>query len=62
MILQPARLRALTGLCALKAGDRKPAVELSELARRAFDEHTGSPYFKAPLVKLEQSLRGHATS
>ncbi|HWK82990.1 MAG TPA: tetratricopeptide repeat protein, partial [Caldimonas sp.] len=57
-----ARLRALAGLCALKTGDRKRAVELSELARQAFNAQPGvSPYFKAPLVKLEQSLRGHAT-
>lgn len=60
--LSTARLRALTSLCALKTGDRKRAVDLSELARRAFTEQPGvSPYYKAPLVKLEQSLRSHAT-
>ena len=38
------------------------APQLGELARRAFAAQPGvSPYFKAPLVKLEQSLRGHAT-
>lgn len=52
-----AHWRATTGLCALDAGDRPRAMALAEAARQAFAQQTGvSPYYKAPLRKLEQRL------
>ncbi len=52
-----ARLRSVTGLCALQAGDRPQAEELARQARTAF---TAQPevaaYFKAPLVRREMKL------
>ncbi|MBL0148563.1 MAG: serine/threonine protein kinase [Ideonella sp.] len=52
-----ARLRALTGSCALDAGDRAAAKRYAADARAAFTAQPGvSPYFKAPLVKLERAL------
>ncbi len=53
-----ARLRAVTGACALQTGDRSLAQHLGALARKTFDAQPGvSEYYKAPLVKLEYDLR-----
>jgi hypothetical protein len=50
---QLARWRAIAGSCALRAGDRRRAVELFRLSREAFLEQPGvSPYFLAPQVQL----------
>jgi tetratricopeptide (TPR) repeat protein len=52
-----AHWRAVTGLCALDAGNERRATELAELARRAFTQQPGvSPYYKAPLLTLEKRL------
>jgi hypothetical protein len=54
-----ARLRAMTGLCALSLGHRREAEMLSEQARHAFDAQPRvSPYFKEPLRRLQQQLGG----
>jgi tetratricopeptide (TPR) repeat protein len=53
-----AHWRAVTGLCALDAGNRQRAMELAGLARQAFTQQPGvSPYYKAPLARLDQKLR-----
>jgi serine/threonine protein kinase len=52
-----ARLRAVTGHCAFADGDRRTAIRESRLARAAFTAQPGvSPYYKAPLLKLERAL------
>ncbi len=52
-----ARVRAVTGLCALSLGNRKQAEELASQARRAFiAQPRVSPYFKEPLGRLERQL------
>jgi tetratricopeptide (TPR) repeat protein len=52
-----ARVRAVTGLCALSLGDRKRAEELASQARRAFvAQPRVGPYFKEPLGRLERQL------
>ena len=52
-----AHWRAVTGSCALDAGNRPRAMELAELARQAFTRQPGvSPYYKAPLLTLEKRL------
>jgi len=52
-----AQLRAWTGLCALKAGNRRRAAELAAQAKTAFVEQPEvSPYYKVPLLKLERAL------
>jgi hypothetical protein len=52
-----AHWRATTGLCALDAGNRPRAMELAESARQAFTRQPGvSPYYKAPLLTLEERL------
>lgn len=52
-----ARLRAVTGLCALRAGDRSTAMTYAAQARAAFTAQPGvSPFYKAPLFKLERAL------
>jgi hypothetical protein len=52
-----ARLRAEAGRCALASGDRATAVRHATLARAAFTEQPAvSPYFKAPLIRLEEAL------
>jgi hypothetical protein len=52
-----ARLRAQAGRCALASGDRATAVRHATLARAAFTEQPAvSPYFKAPLIRLEEAL------
>ena len=56
-----ARVRAVTGLCALSLGNRKQAEELASQARRAFiAQPRVSPYFKEPLRRLEQRLSSKA--
>ncbi len=53
-----ARIRAVTGLCALAAGQHKRAADLAALAGRAFAAQPDvSPYFKAPLERLNVRLR-----
>ena len=53
-----ARDRAVAGLCALAVGQPALAKALAKLARDAFKSQPGvSPYFKAPLLRLEQGLR-----
>ena len=53
-----AHMRSLTGVCALKAGNRGRAKELARLARRAFTEQPGvAEFFKTPLRQLEAKLR-----
>jgi tetratricopeptide (TPR) repeat protein len=52
-----ARARAVTGLCALSAGDRTRARELARQAHHAFLlQPAVSNYFKAPLGQLERTL------
>ena len=52
-----AHWRAVTGLCALDAGNRPRAHALAELARHAFTQQPHvSPYYKAPLRTLERRL------
>ena len=54
---QIARARAVAGHCALMAGQRPLAQRLAAQSRAAFTAQPGvSPYFKAPLVKLERAL------
>jgi hypothetical protein len=54
---QRAYLRARAGLCAIAAGDRAAARSLAAQARAAFTAQPGvSPYYKAPLIKLERAL------
>jgi hypothetical protein len=54
-----AHWRAVTGSCALDAGNRRRAMELADLARQAFTRQPGvSPYFKASLLTLEKRLAG----
>ena len=49
--------RAVTGSCALDAGNQRRATELAELARHAFTQQPGvSRYYKAPLLTLEKRL------
>jgi len=58
-----ARARAVTGQCALLAGQRSRAQTLATQAREAFIAQPNvSPYFKAPLQELEQRLRPAGTS
>jgi eukaryotic-like serine/threonine-protein kinase len=53
-----ARIRAAAGLCALALGDAAQAKKLAEQARQAFiAQPEVSPYFKAPLAKLERALQ-----
>jgi hypothetical protein len=50
-------MRSIEGLCAAKIGLMKKAAELAALSRVAFERQPGvSPYFKAPLQKLERVL------
>jgi len=50
--------RAVTGACALAAGDRPRAKQLAEQARQAFTRQPGvSPYYKAALLTLEERLK-----
>jgi tetratricopeptide (TPR) repeat protein len=52
-----ARLRAVTGLCALRMGDRKSAVTQAGLARAAFSAQPEvADFYKAPLLRLERAL------
>jgi serine/threonine-protein kinase len=52
-----ARLRAVVGLCAWRRGDRALAQGLAAQARAAFTAQPEvSPYYKAPLVRLERAL------
>jgi hypothetical protein len=49
--------RSRAGLCALAAGQRDRAKQLAAGARAAFTAQPGvSPYYKAPLFKLERTL------
>lgn len=51
------RASAVTGWCALHAGDRTAAQRHAAQARATFTAQPGvSPYDKAPLVKLERAL------
>lgn len=53
-----ARMRAVAGLCALDTQDRAAAVSFATQARTAFTAQPGvSPFYKAPLLTLEQRLR-----
>ena len=53
-----AWLRSLSGLCALSLGDVATATRRAAEARAAFGAQPGvSPFYKAPLARLEQSLR-----
>lgn len=52
-----ARRRAVAGLCAFVARDRSAALRYAADARAAFTAQPGvSPYYKAPLFKLERAL------
>ena len=54
---QLARLRAVTGWCALKNNKPRIARDLAAKSRAAFTTQPGvSPYYKAPLFKLEIAL------
>ena len=49
--------RAVAGLCAFADGNRGPAQAYATQARAAFTAQPGvSPYYKAPLMKLERAL------
>jgi tetratricopeptide (TPR) repeat protein len=51
------RRRALIGLCAAGMGDRRMALRYAAQAREDFVAQSDvSPYFKAPLFKLERAL------
>ena len=55
-----AWLRSQSGLCALSVGDGAAARRRAAEARAAFVAQPGvSPFYKAPLVRLEHALRGH---
>jgi len=55
-----AYVRSQAGLCALKSGDKRLATSLARKARDAFVAQAGvSPYYKAPLKRLEQLLGLH---
>ncbi len=55
-----ARLRAVTGACALASGDVATARQQAMLARRAFEAlPTASNYRQAPWHRLEAALDGH---
>ncbi len=50
--------RAMLGQCALRAGDRRRAEELANLARETFQKHPGvAAYFKKPSRELDRQLR-----
>ena len=52
-----AWMRAHAGLCVLRSGNYGSATRLAMLAREAFVRQPGvSPYYKAPLFKLERAL------
>jgi tetratricopeptide (TPR) repeat protein len=52
-----ARRRALIGLCAAGMGDRRTAMRYATQAREDFVAQSEvSPYYKAPLIKLERAL------
>ncbi len=52
-----ARARAVAGLCSQAAGNLPEARLFASQARAAFTAQPGvSPYYKAPLVKLERAL------
>jgi tetratricopeptide (TPR) repeat protein len=52
-----ARRRALIGLCAAGMGDRRQALRHAMQAREDFlAQSEVSPYYKAPLIKLERAL------
>jgi hypothetical protein len=52
-----ARLRAVAGLCAARAGNPAGALAFAKQARSAFVAQPGvSPYFKLPLTQLEGAL------
>lgn len=56
-----ARLRGLAGLCALGAGDRRTAMEMSRQSAEAFAQQPGvSPYFRRPLDRLQRALAAQA--
>ncbi len=56
-----ARARAVTGLCALSAGQRDRAKALAALARQAFAvQPRVSPYFKQPSEQLDRVLASRA--
>jgi hypothetical protein len=52
-----ARNRAVAGLCSWAGGNWTEARRFASQARAAFTAQPGvSPYYKAPLVKLERAL------
>lgn len=54
-----ARARALAGICAFHAGQRRLAMEMLSLAQRSFlAQPAVSSYFKAPADELERMLNG----
>ena len=61
-----ARVRGVAGLCALKAGKRKRAVELADLAHEALmHEPKVASYFRMPSERLDRTLqrrRGNPTT
>jgi hypothetical protein len=55
-----AALRARAGLCALQAEQQTIAVEMRDVARRAFTEQPEvSAFYKKPWIELEQQLGKH---
>lgn len=53
-----ARVRGVAGLCALKAGKRKRAMELADLAHEAFlNEPKVAAYFRRPSELLARALQ-----
>ena len=53
-----ARVRGVAGLCALKAGKRKRAMELADLAHEAFlNEPKVAAYFRRPSEVLDRALQ-----
>jgi hypothetical protein len=56
-----ARARAVAGLCAFAAGQRKRAAELAQQAHAAFLVQPGvSPFFKQPSQTLDRLIAGSA--
>jgi eukaryotic-like serine/threonine-protein kinase len=58
-----ARIRSIAGACVLQLGDRRQALAWAAQARAAFNAQPhASDYFRAPLLRLEASLRIRGTS
>jgi len=58
-----AAARACLGQCVLKLGDRREAARLASLAKGAFEKQPNvSPYYKKPLLELQQQLAARSSN